>query len=71
MVFIDIDLNEWLKTYPELKILETECDCGHLLKSTIPFRTREYAGIISELCKCGNKLQCASMVIICKEEIEY
>lgn len=45
----------WCKKY-DLIIKIYPCKiCGEMLKTNIPFFTKEFRGLMSEDCSCGNK----------------
>lgn len=70
MIFPDIRLEDWLKKYPELDLLEKECDsCGRTMIANVPFITKGFAGVISPNCQCGkNRTICSSRVTTSSEE---
>lgn len=70
MIYPDVSLEDWLKRYPELDLLEKECDhCGSLMRANKPFLTKGYAGVLSPKCECGkNKTICSSRVTTSNEE---
>ena len=64
MIYPDVTLNDWLLEHPELEVRITECHaCGGKLSSTIPFMTKDYYGLESTTCPCGDsRTGCRSMV---------
>jgi hypothetical protein len=54
VLFPEVTLDQWLKKYPELEVIEGFCDhCGEPLKAVKPFITNRYAGIMAPECRCG------------------
>lgn len=72
MIYPDVKLETWMSVYPTLKIMELECDnCGTIMASVRPFRSRHYVGMECYPCVCGkNKFTCSSAVTVTKEEHE-
>lgn len=45
---------KWAERF-QIEAFEIACkNCGETLKTTIPFFTKEYRGLISPKCNCGN-----------------
>ena len=64
MIFTDASVNEWLRKYPELKIITGNCDhCGAPMRTTRPFVTRDYAGLIAHDCSCGQNRHTALSLV--------
>tara|TARA_Y100000034_G_C6910321_1_gene424375 strand:+ start:4234 stop:4482 length:249 start_codon:yes stop_codon:yes gene_type:complete len=73
MIFPDVTLEEWLKRYPELEVIEGTCRfCGNKRRTTKPFITKDYAELRSKRCSCGKDHHISSTSIpISKSEIEF
>lgn len=70
MIYPDVKLEEWLARYPELDLLEKECDnCGKPMIANKPFISKGFAGLISSNCQCGkNRSICSSRVTTSNDE---
>ncbi|MBX9839194.1 MAG: hypothetical protein K2X69_12895 [Silvanigrellaceae bacterium] len=72
MIFVDIPLNEWLKKIPQLKVIETTCvSCGNKIKAEYPVILKDYIGLSSKPCPCGDKKSgCENLITRTKKEHE-
>lgn len=71
MIFPDITLDKWLQKYPSLSVEFEECpECGNLVKLDIPYISKDFAGLTSSPCDCGETDICRIFVPISKNMIE-
>ncbi|NET07839.1 MAG: hypothetical protein F6K09_18890 [Merismopedia sp. SIO2A8] len=64
MIFPDVSLMNWLKRWSCLSVIEDQCDaCGETLFTTIPFITKDYAGLTAPQCSCGKNKQTVSVTV--------
>lgn len=53
MIFIDMNIDEWLKAHPYLSLDKVKCKCG-CLSEVKPFVVKDYVGLKSSTCPvCG------------------
>jgi len=54
MIYPEISVEEWVKRYSDLEILEEECpNCERLVMVNIPFVSKSWVGLASKPCVCG------------------
>lgn len=56
MIYPDVPLEEWLKRYPDLKVIEGKCDnrqCGKTKPTIRPIKFRHGIGLEAFPCECG------------------
>lgn len=70
MIYPDVPLEEWLDRYPELCVVERQCEgCGRLMRASTPFIMKGYVGIESGDCSCKkNYSRCSCRITITNEE---
>jgi hypothetical protein len=70
MIFPNVSLKDWLKKYPELKVISSQCEnCGKKMKTTRPFIEKHFAGLRIDTCPCGkNRHSSMTMVTITAEK---
>lgn len=68
----EMDLSEWCKRYA-LEIKEGICPiCNMEVKTTVPFRTTHYVGLMTPDCpSCGHSLTAWTSIAISKKEIDF
>lgn len=69
MIYPDVPVEEWLKKYPTLTVIESvSYPCGCKIKADRPYITKDYAGLESRKCCDKGQSACSSNVAISKEE---
>jgi hypothetical protein len=73
MIYPDVSLQDWLKKYPELDVLERTCPaCGTIRKADRPFVRKGYAGVEAGNCICGkDPSTCSSQVTTTAEAHKF
>lgn len=57
MIFVDEDPEVWAERY-KLELSEVPCcRCGKIMKTMLPFVTRKYVGLATEVHECGREYQ--------------
>lgn len=72
MIFPDVNIEEWLRRYPDLKIFKRSCPhCNLDVETNQVFISKDYIGIQLELCPhCGQKVGCSVAIPRTKEKLE-
>lgn len=72
MIYPDVTLEEWLKRYPDLKVVTGICDgCGGPKPTIKPFRFKHGVGLECLPCSCGKGRHSSSTMLITEtKEIE-
>ena len=69
MIYVDVPLKQWLKKYPELKVLRKKCSkCGQIRFTDKPFVMKDYAGVTAGTCPCGGDGRTASSMVTTNEK---
>ena len=70
MIFPDVSVEEWCKQW-RLKPVGTKCtECGNKIVSDRPYRAKDYVGLTSRPCPCGQSNQsCGTHLAVSKAEI--
>jgi uncharacterized Zn finger protein len=64
MIFPDVSAEEWILRYPDLFVISVKCkNCGNNLESTRPFVSKDYIGLTTHSCACGNSQSNVKVVI--------
>lgn len=69
-IYPNVSIEEWITFHPELQARSTSCrNCGSILTASIPFITKDYYGLCSPECSCGESITgIESMVTRSKRE---
>lgn len=64
MIFPPVTLKFWLEKYSGLSIIEGICDnCKSAMPTVLPFIEKDYIGLISEECGCGESRNKAMIML--------
>ena len=71
MIYPDVTLAEWLRKYPDLKVITRECSrCGKEVSTTKAFVSADYTGLELEKCShCGSRERALSYLVTSRKAL--
>jgi hypothetical protein len=69
MLFPNVTTEDWIKKYPDLKVISSTCEnCGTEMQATRPFIEKHFAGLRIDHCPCGKNRHSTMMMVTTSAE---